>query len=518
MEGKFFEPLMSHSQSIPVLDLFAGPGGLGEGFSSLRKGGEPVFKIALSVEMNPLAHQTLTLRSFIRQFPEGPPAEYYDFLKQDKLSLDELFSHHKREARAARLEAWNATLGETPHEEVKSRMTDAAKRRKDSPLVLIGGPPCQAYSLVGRARMLPVQGAEFYADRRHTLYEEYLRILRDHSPDVFVMENVKGMLSAVTVDGESVFERIRDDLANPKNGLSYRLFSLWGDGDSPKDFVVRAEELGIPQARHRVIIIGVKQSIADKVSGAFLKRGESAEEVVTAWDVLSDLPQIRSCRSDDDSREAWRAAFNDAASSKWLKSLRRSDPVLESRIRETCLNITVNRDVGGAWVRASNRPHHSGIADWLLDSKLDGVCNHHSRSHRADDLHRYLFVSSHAAVHGYSPKLENFPSELLPAHKNVQRALEVGVFNDRFRVLLRNRPSTTITAHMAKDGHAFIHPDPGQCRSLTVREAARLQTFPDNYRFMGPRTEQFRQVGNAVPPLLAKKIAEVVRRILELAR
>lgn len=478
-----------------------------------------MFKIALSVEMNPLAHQTLTLRSFVRQFPGGElPPEYYDFLRQDNPNLDTLFERYEREAGAAKTEAWRATLGETSHDEVKARMADAAKCRKGGPLVLIGGPPCQAYSLVGRSRMLPVRGAEFYTDHRHTLYEEYLRILRDHSPDVFVMENVKGMLSAVTIDGESVFERIRDDLANPQNGLSYRLFSLWGDGESAKDFIVRSEELGIPQSRHRVIIIGVKKSIAGKVAGAFLKRGENPEGVVTAWDVLRDLPKIRSCRSDDDSARAWRIAFQEASSSSWLKSLKRSDSELEVKIRETCREIRVDREVGGAWVRSSNRHHHSKISDWLLDPKMEGVCNHHSRSHRMDDLHRYLFVSSFAEVHGYSPKLEEFPVELLPAHKNVQRALEVGVFNDRFRVLLRDRPSTTITAHMAKDGHAFIHPDPGQCRSLTVREAARLQTFPDNYRFMGPRTEQFRQVGNAVPPLLARKIAEVVSRIIELAR
>lgn len=506
------------SQAIPVLDLFAGPGGLGEGFSRLKNdSGECVFKIALSVEMNPLAHQTLTLRSFVRQFPDGPPAEYYDFLRREKPSLDELFARHQREAADAKSEAWQATLGETPHSEVKARMADAIKCRKNGPLVLIGGPPCQAYSLVGRARMLPVQGAEFYADRRHTLYEEYLRILRDHSPDVFVMENVKGMLSAVTLDGESVFDRIRTDLANPKNGLSYRLFSLWGDGESPRDFVVHAEKLGIPQSRHRVIIIGVKQHMAARVGAAFLKRGEASDEVVTAWDVLQDLPVIRSCRSDDDSARAWRLAFQEVESSKWLKKLQRADPDLAQKISRMSRAENTDKGVGGNWVQGVIRQNHSKIGNWLHDPKMEGVCNHHSRSHRVDDLHRYLFVSSYAAVHGRSPKLEHFPSELLPAHKNVQRALEVGVFNDRFRVLLRDRPSTTITAHMAKDGHAFIHPDPAQCRSLTVREAARLQTFPDNYRFMGPRTEQFRQVGNAVPPLLARRIAMVVSRILELA-
>jgi DNA (cytosine-5)-methyltransferase 1 len=128
------------------------------------------------------------------------------------------------------------------------------------------------------------------------------------------------------------------------------------------------------------------------------------------------------------------------------------------------------------------------------------------------DLARYLFASVFAELVLNSPRVEDFPDSLAPDHKS----WSTGKFRDRFRVQLSGCPSTTVTSHIHKDGHYFIHYDPEQCRSLTVREAARLQTFPDNYLFKGTRTEQFIQVGNAVPPYLAKQIGEAVYRLLTL--
>ena len=141
---------------------------------------------------------------------------------------------------------------------------------------------------------------------------------------------------------------------------------------------------------------------------------------------------------------------------------------------------------------------------------------HETRSHIREDLWRYFSCACYSKAHkGKSPHLRDFPPGLLPKHQNVTEGVEGKKFSDRFRVKVESRPATTVTSHISKDGHYFIHYDPRQYRSLTVREVARIQTFPDNYFFEGPRTAQFHQVGNAVPPLLAYQIAEIVASIVD---
>jgi DNA (cytosine-5)-methyltransferase 1 len=508
---------MSRKDIIPVIDLFAGPGGLGEGFSSLRTSeNRPVFRIRLSIEMDEFAHRTLELRAFFRNFPKGQaPEQYYDYLR-GKLSHKQLFEAFPDEAKEASQEAWHAELGSphTPKREIDDRVSTALAGRDN--WVLIGGPPCQIYSLVGRSRVLGSKNGKrkYEDDPKHGLYRRYLRVIAKHKPPVFVMENVKGLLSA-KIKGESIFERILEDLKSPGQGsddpdLEYRLVSLVQRADEgspePREFVVCSEKYGVPQARHRIMILGIRSDIDRR--HRLLRRSRLA----TVAEAIGDLPRLRSGISkNSDSAVLWQEAIRKLTGQHWIRNgaISRS---MRQALRSACRRVGTSLDRGAEFVPC--KPDPAFKSDWFLDRRLDGVCNHAARSHIPPDLQRYFFAAVFAREMGRSPLLEHFPRPLLPSHENVKLALKETKFNDRFRVQLRNRPSTTVVSHIAKDGHYFIHYDPSQARSLTVREAARLQTFPDNYLFEGPRTEQYKQVGNAVPPLLAKQISEIVAQLL----
>jgi DNA (cytosine-5)-methyltransferase 1 len=393
-----------------------------------------------------------------------------------------------------------------------------AEINRENKWVLIGGPPCQAYSLVGRSRRM--NDPAFATDEKHFLYRQYLRILAIHKPPVFVMENVKGLLSA-KVKKEGIFEQIRADLEHPlfatrmggKEDLQYKFYPLIPTTGEiaghfePEDFVIRSEEFRIPQARHRIIIVGIRSDW--KATAELLKRGKSS---VSIEQVIGDLPKLRSGLSKEpDSAENWRDAIRQLINAETITSDDASTDLCEALVK-AAMRVGASLNRGGEFLECETRPELH--ADWFTDAKLNGVCNHDARSHIRADLQRYFFAAVYAQKFGRSPLLEDFPTGLLPKHKNVDDALKENKFNDRFRVQIAGRPATTVVSHIAKDGHYYIHYDPAQCRSLTVREAARLQTFPDNYFFEGPRTEQYKQVGNAVPPLLAKQIAEIVADLL----
>jgi DNA (cytosine-5)-methyltransferase 1 len=502
-------------KAFPVIDLFAGPGGLGEGFASyINKIGLHSFKVALSVEKDAFAYKTLELRKFFRQFPQGEvPEEYYQYLS-GKISRELLFEKFEDQANRAQEGIWKAELGKTEVRLVDNKIRNAIG--KNEFWVLVGGPPCQAYSTIGRSKIRNLGPETFEQDSRHFLYREYLRILRRFSPPVFVMENVKGLLSS-KIDGELIIGRILKDLSR-KAGSSpgYNIYSFVQPSThsklDPSDFLICSEKYGIPQNRHRVLLLGIRRDLPQR--HLLL---EPAGYSPTVNDAIGDLPKLRSKLSrEPDSSEMWHEAISAALDSELLGL--HFDGAVGEVIRRT-LESGARHDTGHdgfveGRCRSEPSKWFSANHAWFEDIRLEGVCNHSSRAHMRSDLARYLFISAYGKVHGTSPKLRHFPTNLLPAHENVAKAMTTNMFCDRFRVQVGEKPSTTVLSHIAKDGHYYIHPDPSQCRSLTVREAARLQTFPDNYYFEGPKTEQYRQVGNAVPPLLGRQLAHVVNDIL----
>lgn len=506
---------MRRPAPIPVIDLFAGPGGLGEGFASYSTdGANNAFRIGLSVEKDEVAHRTLTLRAVFRQLVNTAAEEqYYDYARGDidgvefrrSRLVEEAFAHVSQEARL--LELGNAD----------EQKLDADIRRVlagATDWVLIGGPPCQAYSLAGRSRR--VNDKTFDDDERHFLYREYLRIIKVHEPAVFVMENVKGLLSSRHL-GSHIFTRILDDLARPSDGLEYDIRSAViaenGSGFKPQDYVIQAERYGVPQHRHRVILIGVRRDLSHALMPTL-----KSQKPVTVADAIGNFPRIRSRLSGrGDSAAEWHRAVSEG-----LKKIDGWGLSGEEDLRKVMsAAIDASRDLesaGTEFVEYSTTlvARAGEFNHWVTRPKLGGYIQHIARSHMRSDLARYLFAAAFAHKFKVSPQLDIFPVSLLPAHRNVRGGSGASAipFKDRFRVHCAHEPGWTVVSHIAKDGHYYIHYDASQCRSLTVREAARLQTFPDDYYFEGNRTQQYVQVGNAVPPLLAKKLAQLVYSLI----
>ncbi|KVE77043.1 DNA cytosine methyltransferase [Burkholderia cepacia] len=511
-----------------VVDLFAGPGGLGEGFASH----DDDFDIVVSAEKDPVARETLRLRAFYRYLRRNQPEQLHDYFAYCRGQSNSPVSEDSKHAwDYANAEAQIIELGSSAGNSQLYKILDGKRLGPAQPWVLIGGPPCQAYSLVGRARNKGIQEYRPENDHRHFLYREYLNIIGRYQPAVFVMENVKGILSA-KVGNEQIFHSILRDLSAPgealglgEHDLRYRICSLVCDtefhsGDdlaaiNPADYIIRAEQFGIPQARHRVILLGIREDFHRDVPHPTLT---PVAEEVSVGQVIGTLPPLRSRLSKEaDSPKNWQAAVHWYAANLARRARSALQPILNGIANSDLRSEHTGglRYVDDA-VGYDGRTGVRALDEWLRDERLAGLwLNHEARGHMRSDLGRYLYAAAFAEVLGTSPKGHaDFDLDMLrPEHKN----WETGSFADRFRVQMAGRPSTTITSHISKDGHYFIHYDALQCRSLTVREAARLQTFPDNYFFEGNRTQQYHQVGNAVPPLLASKVASLVAQFIRMA-
>src|SRR3990167_5094697 len=439
---------------VPIIDIFAGPGGLGEGFSSLKDHKrQPFFKIGLSIEKDPVAHRTLMLRAVFRRLSGSKDVKhYYRYVRGeiDEITFRKIssvaaaFEHASKEARCLELGKSDATS-------IDGEIRTVLKGQKT--WVLIGGPPCQAYSLAGRSRR--ANDKNFHKDEKHFLYKEYLRIIQVHKPTIFVMENVKGLLSSKH-SGNSMFENIIEDLSSPAEGLEYeiRSFTKKGNSDSliPTDYIIHSENYGIPQNRHRVILLGVRKGSGVPQHHLLTPLSKS----ISIKQAIDDLPKIRSKLSKGDSPDAWREAIQ--TSSAQVRGWRTGkEPEIIDTMRAFASAAT-NITTGSAFIPCSfKRPKKQNeLQQWLYDQNLGGVCQHEARGHMASDLARYLFSASYAHRYECSPSLDEFPSMLLPAHVNVnvREESETIPFKDRFRVQCKNVQATTVVSHIAKIGRA----------------------------------------------------------------
>jgi len=410
------------------IDLFAGAGGLSEGFT--RMGFTPI----AHVEMNKDACDTLRTRAVFHWLREnGKENIYYNYLKSENRDKDFFWKENGVPQHVVdsviNKEISKETLSEI-FELIDSILGD---KNVD---VVIGGPPCQAYSVAGRARK------NMDGDSRNFLYQYYVEFLKKYRPKMFVFENVPGILSAKNGEYlDKIFDAVRNagyELSLPTNSQKF----------------LNSKNFGVLQDRKRVIIVGWRKELA--LSYPDFEITEPKFKILK--DLFADLPELKNGEG------TMNAVKYKKPTTEYLK---------QSKIR----------------------------------GEIDFVTQHIARPNNENDLEIYR-MAVEEMNQGKRLNYAKLPERLI-RHKNTSS------FTNRFQVVNGDGISHTVVAHIAMDGHYYIHPDIKQNRSITIREAARIQSFPDDYFFEGSRTAVFKQIGNAVPPLMAEKIAKKIKEILK---
>lgn len=400
------------NNKLTFIDLFAGCGGFSEGF--YKEG----LKSLVHVDFDEAACLTLKERMKYYKYSEG--------------------------------EIENSVIcGDLTKEEINIKIGKVIKTTKVD--VLVGGPPCQSFSTVGRAQ----DPNSMKDDPRNYLFQNYLSILEKYMPKVFVFENVSGLLSAKP-NGKLIFPQIIKEMSKHYDVC-----------DDRETILLNSVHYGVPQVRKRVIIIGVRKDLKFKAKDIYkniLKTHYSPEmefkgitkalsKYVTVKEAISDLPKLFPGEGKNEMN------FIPQKTNSYLKIIR--------------------------------------------ESNFDKLFNHEARKHNADDRERYHLLSKNEWQLKHLAEVRPDLVHHDPKH-----------FGNRYTVQKNNLPGTTVVAHLYKDGNLFIHPDYKQERTFTVREAARIQSFPDDFIFMGSKTNQYKQVGNAVPPLMAQQIAKAIKNFL----
>lgn len=406
--------------------MFSGGGGLSEGF--FRSG----YEFVSHIEMNRYASMTLETRALYHHLDNKN--DYYAYLKSE-INRDHFLGENEDLSKQVRESVINEEISsetKTPIiKKVKNKMNDMDIDKIDG---IIGGPPCQAYSVIGRSRSPDCMKN----DPRNYLYEYYVEFLKEFNPDFFIFENVPGMRSAKK-------GYILKDFKNKVNKLGYNTEAK----------ILDAGNFNVLQSRKRLIIIGHKTD-----NSFFETIGTSKKKKYNVSSILNDLPILNPGQGTDSQQQ-----YRKEKISGYLNNF----------------NIRTKKDV---------------------------LIHHQARKHNERDRKIYRLAINTWNKEKRRIKYKELPEDL-KTHKNRKS------FEDRFKVIAANSKSHTIVAHISKDGHYYIHPDIKQARSITVREAARIQSFPDNYKFEGPRTSQYVQVGNAVPPLMAENLAQKTKEFID---
>ena len=453
MEQRFF-----------TVDLFAGCGGISEGFHQAG------FGTIAQVEMHPLACETLRTRQMFFELKKSGKLSVYHRYLRGEISRKQIFDDYPEIADIINLRVIEEELSDETLPSVINKIKQSMDFHEITDVnVFLGGPPCQPYSIINRA-WVQDNNNKGKKDDRNFLYSYYLKLLEEFHPDLFIYENVPGLFSA-TYDGEKIFKKLLKDFSDLSP--SYIIIPpLEKVSEKPHDYILNSVNFGVPQNRKRLILLGFREGLEEKnreiyrIYERLQIRKIPPEQQITVRDAISDLPELYPGQG----KNGYYSEYPD----------KNPASIYQKKIRRGSI----------------------------------GVLNHFARTHMQSDLNRYRFFIEYIDKTGLSATLKDLITEdpeLMPEHNPDNNEK----FIDRFKVQRFEKPASTITAHISKDGHYFIHPDIEQCRSFTVREAARCQSFPDNFFFEGPRTEQFRQVGNAVPPLMALAIGREVKKELE---
>lgn len=397
------------------IDLFAGAGGLSEGF--IRAG----FNFFAHVEMDKAASLTLKTRQAYYFLKQNNMLNIYINYISGNMTMEEFYANIPE---IVFNKIINAEINEKTIPDIFRKIDENRNGRKVD--IIIGGPPCQAYSVIGRSR----DPKRMKEDKRNYLYKEYIKFLNKYTPKLFVFENVLGLLSAQ--DGK-IFENMKTEFKNAGYNIDYK--------------ILNAKDFGVLEHRKRIILIGWRYDIDFKYP-----EFKTIKNNYTIRDLFVDLPNIRAGEH----------------STSYVQNA------------NACLKATNIRD------------------DW------DILTQHESRPNNERDLTIYREYIKAWNETGIKMKYNELPENLI-THNNKNS------FLDRFNIVPYDDICHTVVAHIAKDGHYYIHPDITQNRSISVREAARIQSFPDDFYFESSRTSAFKQIGNAVPPLMAEIIAKYIK-------